>query len=125
MTLDRITFLKGHLTSHTDVTSAHSALTVIYLTEPHSSLLLLLDSVDPDAKIDVKLVARKEHPSELANELDGREHIVDVCIRLEVVKVQSSEAHAQKLMTFVKCLFIPTRKCQIDAQYFLAIHSST
>ena len=125
MTLDRITLLKWHLTSHTDVASAHSALTVIYLAEPNSGLLLLLNSMDPDAQIDVEFVARQEHPSELANELDGREHIVDVCIRLEVVKVQSSEAHAQKLMTFVKCLFIPTRKCQIDAQYFLAIHSST
>ena len=111
MALNRITLLKRHLASHTDVASAHSALTVIYLAEPHSGLLLLLDSMDPDAQIDVEFVAWQEHPSEFTNELDGREHIVDVCIRLEVVKVQSSEAHTQKLMTFIEGLFISTRQC--------------
>ena len=125
MALNRITLFKRHLASHTDVASAHSALTVIYLAEPHSGLLLLLDSMDPDAQIDVEFVAWQEHPTELADELDRREHVVDVCIRLEVVKVQSSEAHTQELMAFVECLFIPTRQCQINAEYFLAIHSST
>lgn len=81
--------------------------------------------MDPDSQVHIKLVARQEHPTEFAHELDGREHVVHVIICLEIIKIQSGETHTQEFMPLVKCLFIETAQGKVDAEDLLAIHSCT
>ena len=83
----RFSPLKWHLTPDSDISRAHEAPTVINLSKPYSRLLLLLRSVYPDAQIDVKFVARQEHPPKLTDELNGSKHVLNVLLRLEVVEV--------------------------------------
>ena len=51
--------------------------------------------MNPDASINIKLVAWKEHPSKLTDEFDSLKDIFDILLGLEVIEVKPSITHTE------------------------------
>ena len=72
--------IKRFLISSSNYLILEETFAVIDFPEPHSLLLFLLFTTNPDTQVNIELVIWKEHPSELANKFDWVYHEVDFII---------------------------------------------
>jgi len=54
---------EGHCLPDVRRLCTHLTGAIVYLSQPHSRLLLFLISTDPDAEVDIELVIGQEHPA--------------------------------------------------------------
>ena len=86
----------------------HRSVAIVNLTKPYPSLLLRFSAMHPIALIDIKLVARQEHPAKFADKFNGGKYVFYVFITHEIIEVESRESHPEKFVALIKRLFVPS-----------------